>query len=91
MRFFSCRVLLGSAICALPPTMIASEFAYNRFAPGPFGLSSKMGAETEMVGEGVPVTGEMPCAAPAIDANSSDVTLFLTWRHTRSPDTGEAI
>jgi hypothetical protein len=45
----------------------------------------------EMVGEGMPVTGEMPCAAPAMDANSSDVTLFLTWRHTRSPDTGEAI
>jgi thiosulfate dehydrogenase (quinone) len=25
--------------------MIANEFAYNRFAPGPFRLSAKMGAE----------------------------------------------
>src|SRR5882757_507658 len=41
-----------------------------------------------MGGEGAPVTGEMPCAAPAIGANSSDVTLFLTWRHTREADFG---
>jgi len=30
------------------------------------------------VSASVPVTNEMPRAAPAIDANSSDVTLFLT-------------
>jgi UrcA family protein len=28
----------------------------------------------------------MPCAKSAINASSSNVTLFLTWRHSRSPD-----
>jgi hypothetical protein len=35
----------GAALSHLPPSMIANEFAYNRFAPGPFRLSAKMGAE----------------------------------------------
>jgi thiosulfate dehydrogenase (quinone) len=28
----------------LPTSAIANEFAYNRFAPGPFGLRAEMGA-----------------------------------------------
>jgi thiosulfate dehydrogenase [quinone] large subunit len=28
----------------LPASAIANEFAYNRFAPGPFGLRAQMGA-----------------------------------------------
>ena len=35
----------GTALSHLPPSSIANQFAYNRFAPGPFGLSAKVGAE----------------------------------------------
>jgi uncharacterized membrane protein YphA (DoxX/SURF4 family) len=34
----------GTALSHLPTSTIANEFAYNRFAPGPFGLQVKMGA-----------------------------------------------
>jgi uncharacterized membrane protein YphA (DoxX/SURF4 family) len=34
----------GTALSHLPSSAIANEFAYNRFAPGPFGLQAKMGA-----------------------------------------------
>jgi uncharacterized membrane protein YphA (DoxX/SURF4 family) len=34
----------GTALSDLPSTAITNEFAYNRFAPGPFGLQAKMGA-----------------------------------------------
>jgi uncharacterized membrane protein YphA (DoxX/SURF4 family) len=35
----------GTALSHLPSSNIANEFAYNRFAPGPFGLSAKVGAK----------------------------------------------
>ena len=38
----------GAALSRLPATAIVNDFAYNRFAPGPFGLSAKMGAEATM-------------------------------------------
>jgi len=34
----------GTALSHLPASAIANEFAYNRFAPGPFGLRAQMGA-----------------------------------------------
>jgi thiosulfate dehydrogenase [quinone] large subunit len=34
----------GRALSHLPASAIANEFAYNRFAPGPFGLRAEMGA-----------------------------------------------
>jgi hypothetical protein len=34
----------GNALSHLPTSAIANEFAYNRFAPGPFGLRAQMGA-----------------------------------------------
>src|SRR3984893_10578862 len=34
----------GTALSHLPTSAIANEFAYNRFAPGPFGLRAQMGA-----------------------------------------------
>jgi thiosulfate dehydrogenase [quinone] large subunit len=34
----------GTALSHLPAAAIANEFAYNRFAPGPFGLRAQMGA-----------------------------------------------
>jgi thiosulfate dehydrogenase [quinone] large subunit len=34
----------GAALSHLPASAIANEFAYNRFAPGPFGLRAEMGA-----------------------------------------------
>src|SRR5713226_8329155 len=34
----------GTALSQLPTSAIANEFAYNRFAPGPFGLRAQMGA-----------------------------------------------
>jgi thiosulfate dehydrogenase [quinone] large subunit len=34
----------GAALSHLPTSAITNEFAYNRFAPGPFGLRAEMGA-----------------------------------------------
>jgi thiosulfate dehydrogenase (quinone) len=34
----------GTALSHLPASAINNEFAYNRFAPGPFGLRARMGA-----------------------------------------------
>ena len=34
----------GTALSHLPTSVITNEFAYNRFAPGPFGLRAEMGA-----------------------------------------------
>jgi uncharacterized membrane protein YphA (DoxX/SURF4 family) len=34
----------GTALGQLPAAAIANEFAYNRFAPGPFGLRAQVGA-----------------------------------------------
>jgi thiosulfate dehydrogenase [quinone] large subunit len=34
----------GTALSQLPASAIANEFAYNRFAPGPFGLRAQVGA-----------------------------------------------
>jgi thiosulfate dehydrogenase [quinone] large subunit len=34
----------GTALSHLPTSAITNEFAYNRFAPGPFGLRAEMGA-----------------------------------------------
>jgi thiosulfate dehydrogenase [quinone] large subunit len=34
----------GSALSHLPASAIKNEFAYNRFAPGPFGLRAQVGA-----------------------------------------------
>jgi uncharacterized membrane protein YphA (DoxX/SURF4 family) len=34
----------GTALSQLPTSAITNEFAYNRFAPGPFGLRAQMGA-----------------------------------------------
>jgi thiosulfate dehydrogenase [quinone] large subunit len=34
----------GTALSHLPASAIANEFAYNRFAPGPFGLRAQMGS-----------------------------------------------
>ena len=34
----------GTALSHLPTSAVANEFAYNRFAPGPFGLRAQMGA-----------------------------------------------
>jgi thiosulfate dehydrogenase (quinone) len=34
----------GTALSHLPVSAITNEFAYNRFAPGPFGLRAEMGA-----------------------------------------------
>jgi thiosulfate dehydrogenase [quinone] large subunit len=43
----------GAALSHLPPSVIANEFAYNRFAPGPFGLSAKMGAKATITLPGI--------------------------------------
>jgi uncharacterized membrane protein YphA (DoxX/SURF4 family) len=34
----------GAALSRLPTSAVTNEFAYNRFAPGPFGLRAEMGA-----------------------------------------------
>jgi uncharacterized membrane protein YphA (DoxX/SURF4 family) len=54
----------GAALSHLPPSLIANEFAYNRFAPGPFGLSAKMGAEAII---------RLPGMAPGMATSGSDM------------------
>ena len=46
----------GAALSHLPSSDIANEFAYNRFAPGPFGLSAKLGAEATITLPGTAAT-----------------------------------
>jgi thiosulfate dehydrogenase (quinone) len=50
----------GTALSRLPASAIANEFAYNRFAPGPFGLRAKMGAVATIT---LPATGEANAAS----------------------------
>jgi thiosulfate dehydrogenase [quinone] large subunit len=45
----------GTALSRLPASAISNEFAYNRFAPGPFGLRAKMGAVATIT---LPATGD---------------------------------
>jgi uncharacterized membrane protein YphA (DoxX/SURF4 family) len=57
----------GAALSHLPPSMIANEFAYNRFAPGPFGLSAKMGAKATVTLPGMATAGpDMPGKAATL-------------------------
>ena len=44
----------GTALSQLPASAISNEFAYNRFAAGPFGLQAKMGATGTIT---LPATG----------------------------------
>jgi len=44
----------GTALSQLPASAISNEFAYNRFAPGPFGLRAKTGATATIT---LPATG----------------------------------
>jgi thiosulfate dehydrogenase (quinone) len=50
----------GTALSHLPASAISNEFAYNRFAPGPFGLRAKMGAVATIT---LPVMGEANAAS----------------------------
>jgi thiosulfate dehydrogenase (quinone) len=50
----------GTALSHLPASAISNEFAYNRFAPGPFGLTAKMGAVATIT---LPVTDEANIAS----------------------------
>ena len=44
----------GTALSHLPASAITNEFAYNRFAPGPFGLRAQVGAMATIT---LPATG----------------------------------
>jgi thiosulfate dehydrogenase (quinone) len=50
----------GTALSHLPASAISNEFAYNRFAPGPFGLRAKMGAVATIT---LPVMSEANAAS----------------------------
>ena len=50
----------GTTLSHLPPSAIANEFAYNRFAAGPFGLRAQMGAMATIT---LPATGAANIAA----------------------------
>ncbi len=57
----------GAELSHLPPSMIANEFAYNRFAPGPFGLSATMGAKATITLPGMTTAGsDMPGKAATL-------------------------
>jgi hypothetical protein len=60
----------GTALSHLPASAIANEFAYNRFAPGPFGLQAKMGAMATIT---------LP-ATIGVDTRSVDSTATLQLR-----------
>jgi thiosulfate dehydrogenase [quinone] large subunit len=47
----------GAALSHPSPSMIANEFTYNRFAPRPFGLSAKIGAEAAITLPAVATAG----------------------------------
>ena len=55
----------GTALSHLPASAIANEFAYNRFASGPFGLRAHMGAMATITlpAAGVLDTGSLSRAA----------------------------
>jgi thiosulfate dehydrogenase [quinone] large subunit len=55
----------GAALSHLPKSVISNDFTYNRFAPGPFGLSAKMGAAA---------TVTLPATRPADAAGLSQGT-----------------
>ncbi|MCA6109362.1 hypothetical protein [Bradyrhizobium cenepequi] len=47
----------GTALSRLPASAISNEFAYNRFAPGLFGLRARMGAMATIT---LPATSRVP-------------------------------
>src|SRR3977135_2508117 len=51
----------GTALSLLPASAITNEFAYNRFAPGPFGLRAQMGAMATIT---LPVTSGADTGSP---------------------------
>jgi uncharacterized membrane protein YphA (DoxX/SURF4 family) len=59
----------GAALSQLPSSRIENEFAYNRFAPGSFGLSAKMGAAATITLPG------LATAAPDIPRNAATLRL----------------
>jgi hypothetical protein len=66
----------GAALSHLPPSSIANEFAYNRFVPGTFGLSAKVGAAATITLPGMPTAGPGKAAAlrlRTVNGNSFDL------------------
>jgi thiosulfate dehydrogenase [quinone] large subunit len=63
----------GAALGDLPATAIVNDFAYNRFAPGPFGLSAEVGAEA---------TVTLPTRQPASLENAETLRLRTVNGHT---------
>jgi len=59
----------GAMLSHLPPSSIENEFAYNQFAPGPFGLSAKMGAAATITLPGIPT------ARPGTSAKATTLRL----------------
>jgi uncharacterized membrane protein YphA (DoxX/SURF4 family) len=59
----------GAALSHLPPSRIANDFSYNRFMPGPFGLSATVGAEATITLPGT--------ATAASDLSGKSATLRL--------------
>jgi thiosulfate dehydrogenase [quinone] large subunit len=59
----------GATLSHLPPSSIENEFAYNQFAPGPFGLSAKMGAAATITLPGIPT------ARPGTSAKATTLRL----------------
>jgi uncharacterized membrane protein YphA (DoxX/SURF4 family) len=51
----------GAALSRLPASAIVNEFAYNRFAPGPFGLRAQMGATATIT---LPAPGDAAAGSP---------------------------
>ncbi|MDT7953761.1 MAG: TQO small subunit DoxD [Acetobacteraceae bacterium] len=58
----------GAALSHLPKAALANDYAYNRFAPGAFGLSAKMGAAA---------TVTLPAPDGATAASATAATLRL--------------
>ena len=75
----------GTALSHLPPSRIANEFAYNRFAPGPFGLSATVGAEATITLPGMASAGpDVPEKAAmlrlrTVNGHSFDLPVKAGW------------
>jgi thiosulfate dehydrogenase [quinone] large subunit len=57
----------GTALSHLPTSAVTNEFAYNRFAPGPFGLRAQMGAMATIT---------LPAASGADTGRLRDATML---------------
>src|ERR1700757_3289538 len=66
----------ATALSALPKTAFVNDYAYNKFAPGPFGIRARMGAAATMTLP--PVGSASPAEARVVRLTDVDGRVFST-------------